>query len=187
MDRLTRDSVLMGMAELVAHRGTCSRLQVGVVLSRDGRVISTGYNGSPSGLSHCEHYEWDGLPDSIPSWVLQQLFKDNTAELEDQLRGNSFSSDGVTFHITTADQPKLSCPYSEHAERNAIAFAARHGVALEGSTMTVTHMPCAACAMSIINAGIKEVVYLRPYRITDGVALLERAGVTVIDASAPIA
>lgn len=45
----------MGVAQMISTRGTCNRLQVGAVVSRDGRVLATGYNGPPSGLSHCDH------------------------------------------------------------------------------------------------------------------------------------
>lgn len=73
------------------------------------------------------------------------------------------------------------CEEAEHAERNAIAFAARYGVALAGSSLYVTHMPCLPCAMSIINAGVKEVHYQVPYRLTEGVELLERVGIQVTE------
>ena len=53
MKRIDRDEYLMKIAELVALRGTCPRAKVGAVLVREGRVISTGYNGSPSGTPHC--------------------------------------------------------------------------------------------------------------------------------------
>lgn len=47
----------MDTASLWAQRGTCSRLQVGAVLSRDGRIIATGYNGTVSGAPHCLHID----------------------------------------------------------------------------------------------------------------------------------
>src|SRR5690606_33933329 len=72
------------------------------------------------------------------------------------------------------------CQVVEHAERNAIAFAARYGNALEGAWLTCTHAPCLACAKSIINAGIVGVTYKIPYRLTDGVELLERAQLKII-------
>lgn len=49
----------MAIAESVARRGTCDRLQVGAIIMRDNRVISTGYNGNVSGAKHCDH-AWDG-------------------------------------------------------------------------------------------------------------------------------
>lgn len=45
-----------------------------------------------------------------------------------------------------------------HAELNAIADAARRGVAIEGSTLYVTHFPCLNCAKAVIAAGVKHVV-----------------------------
>ena len=46
-----------------------------------------------------------------------------------------------------------------HAEGNAVAHAARHGVKLKGATAYVTHMCCKNCADLLIQAGIKTVVY----------------------------
>lgn len=46
---------MMATANAWAARSTCSRLSVGAVLARDGMVLSTGYNGAPRGLPHCEH------------------------------------------------------------------------------------------------------------------------------------
>lgn len=43
----------MDIAVLVAKRSTCTRRAVGAVIVRDKRVLSTGYNGAPSGISHC--------------------------------------------------------------------------------------------------------------------------------------
>jgi dCMP deaminase len=46
---------LMSIADTVATRSTCSRLSVGAVLVREGRILSAGYNGAPSGVAHCQH------------------------------------------------------------------------------------------------------------------------------------
>lgn len=43
----------MDLAELISRRSTCLRRQVGAVLVKDEHIISTGYNGAPSGLPHC--------------------------------------------------------------------------------------------------------------------------------------
>ena len=48
------DSYFMQMALVVAKRSTCLRRQVGAVMVKDKQILSTGYNGSPSGLRHCE-------------------------------------------------------------------------------------------------------------------------------------
>ena len=54
--------------------------------------------------------------------------------------------------------------FTEHAERNAIYFAALNGVSLEYCTLYVTMAPCADCARGIIRAGIRRVVCPRPDR-----------------------
>lgn len=51
--RLTRDDMLMEIAFVVAKRGTCERAEVGAIISRNGRIISTGYVGAPAGAEHC--------------------------------------------------------------------------------------------------------------------------------------
>ncbi|MDY6843334.1 MAG: cytidine deaminase, partial [Thermodesulfobacteriota bacterium] len=43
----------MEMAHLVKMRSTCLRRQVGAVIVKDNRVLATGYNGVPSGFTHC--------------------------------------------------------------------------------------------------------------------------------------
>lgn len=52
-ERITRDEMLVRMAVIASERGTCLRARVGAVVSRNGRVISTGYVGAPAGLPHC--------------------------------------------------------------------------------------------------------------------------------------
>jgi len=49
--------------------------------------------------------------------------------------------------------------FASHAEANLIAFAARKGIRTDGCTVFVTHMPCAACARTLIQAGITTVFY----------------------------
>ena len=48
------DDYFMAIAKIVATRGTCDRLRAGAVLVKDKRIVSTGYNGSPPGLPHCD-------------------------------------------------------------------------------------------------------------------------------------
>jgi dCMP deaminase len=50
-----------------------------------------------------------------------------------------------------------------HAEQNAINFAARFGIGIEGATLYTTHFPCSWCAKSIVNAGITRVVFAEDY------------------------
>jgi dCMP deaminase len=65
MTRPSEDEYLLAVARVVATRSTCSRLQVGAVLARDGRILSTGRNGAPSGLPHCSHPLGSDTPCSL--------------------------------------------------------------------------------------------------------------------------
>jgi len=70
-------------------------------------------------------------------------------------------------------------PYVLHAEANAITKVAKSNNSSEGATLYITDSPCMECAKLIIQAGIERVVYSNKYRITDGLDLLDRAGVAV--------
>lgn len=48
--RKSWDEYFMEIAEIVKTRSTCLRRQVGAVIVKDNRIITTGYNGAPSGL-----------------------------------------------------------------------------------------------------------------------------------------
>ncbi|MCZ7372560.1 MAG: cytidine/deoxycytidylate deaminase family protein [Candidatus Methanoperedens sp.] len=51
--RPTIDEYFMEIASIVAKRSTCLRNQVGAVIVKDKRILSTGYNGAPRNLDHC--------------------------------------------------------------------------------------------------------------------------------------
>ena len=67
-----------------------------------------------------------------------------------------------------------------HAEANAITKVARSNNSSEGATLYVTSSPCIECAKLIIQAGIRRVVYADAYRLSDGVELLQRAGIELV-------
>ena len=53
-DRMNKHEYWMAMAELVSRRATCPRATCGAVLvDTDGYLVSSGYNGAPSGMEHC--------------------------------------------------------------------------------------------------------------------------------------
>ncbi len=78
------------------------------------------------------------------------------------------------------DENNVTYPYVLHAEANAITKIARSGNNSEGATLYVTDSPCIECSKLIIQAGIKRVVYAQHYRLEDGVNLLKRAGIEVL-------
>ena len=51
--RISWDEYFMQIAFLVSQRSTCLRRHVGAVIVKNKRMLATGYNGAPSGLSHC--------------------------------------------------------------------------------------------------------------------------------------
>lgn len=79
------------------------------------------------------------------------------------------------------------CVRTTHAEQNAIAQAAKHGVAIDGAKMYTKMAPCLHCAKMIINSGISEVVCLKGYHAgATAEQFLRDAGVkiTIIDKKA---
>lgn len=142
MERTTRDEALMRVAAVFAGRGTCNRAAVGAVIAREGRIIATGYVGSPAGLPHC-------------------------------------------LDVGCETSEYSGCLRTVHAEANAIAFAARHGIATAGATLYCTHSPCGNCAKLIINAGIVKLMYEMEYRDIKPLGMLAAANVEVIKNNAP--
>lgn len=76
-------------------------------------------------------------------------------------------------------QGMSGCLRTIHAEVNAVAQAARHGISVSGSTIYVTTSPCLSCFKAIISAGIIEVIYDTEYREDLGLAFAKLAGVKV--------
>jgi dCMP deaminase len=80
---------------------------------------------------------------------------------------------------------KGSCSLALHAEQNAILYASKNNVAVEGCTLYVTLSPCLACARIIYTMGIKKVYYLDSYSsfkglaVDEGTEFLRRFGVQV--------
>ena len=100
------------------------------------------------------------------------------------VKDNMIISDGYNgtptgFENVCEDENNISKPYVLHAEANAITKLARSSNSSEGATLYVTATPCIECAKLIIQSGIKRVIYTEKYRLTDGIELLERAGIEV--------
>ena len=100
------------------------------------------------------------------------------------VKGKSIISDGYNgtpsgFENICEDEEDRTKPYVLHAEANAITKVAKSGNSSDGATLYVTASPCIECAKLIIQAGIVRVVYSEIYRCTDGIELLEKAGIAV--------
>ncbi|RPI47511.1 MAG: cytidine deaminase [Chloroflexi bacterium] len=80
MNRPTWEEYFMDITRLVAKRSTCLRRQVGAVLVKDKRLLATGYNGAPSGLSHCLEAGCLREKNNIPSGERHELCRGIHAE-----------------------------------------------------------------------------------------------------------
>lgn len=76
--------------------------------------------------------------------------------------------------------PGKPCTRTIHAEANAIARAAREGIATDGTWLYTTASPCMECAKLILPAGIRVVVYYDEYRDMTPVEYLRNHGISVI-------
>lgn len=69
--------------------------------------------------------------------------------------------------------------FAVHAEQNALAQCAKYGISCEGATMYVTTQPCTRCLKMIINAGIKTIIYYRPYEDELSLYLAKESGIDI--------
>ncbi|MBL0686822.1 MAG: dCMP deaminase [Sulfurospirillum sp.] len=122
------DRNFINIALEIASASKCVSKKVGAVIVKNGRILSTGYNGTPTGHINCCDY-WDNKDDN--------------------------------------EHHEWSKMYEIHAEMNAIIWAAREGISIQGATMYVTLEPCGDCSKNIIASGIKRVVYNTSHKHTD--------------------
>ncbi|HHB91222.1 MAG TPA: dCMP deaminase [Anaerolineae bacterium] len=150
------DAYFMGIALKVAERSTCDRAHVGAIIVRDRRILTTGYNGSPSGLPHCDdvgHLIVDGH-------CVRTLHAEQNAIIQAAYHGVSVK--GGTIYVT--HQPCLTCAKmiinagikrvvyaGEYPDNLARQFLAEAGVSLqrfplpEELQQAVRHHPHAGC------------------------------------------
>ena len=101
--RKSWDEYFMEIAEIVKTRSTCLRRQVGAVIVKDNRIITTGYNGAPSGLKHCtEIGGCERARLNIPSGQRHELCRALHAEQNAIIQAAKIgvSTEGATIYIT---------------------------------------------------------------------------------------
>ena len=131
---MLNDKNFINIAKEIATASKCVSKQVGAVIVKDGRILSTGYNGTPAGYTNCCEY-WD----------------------------NQY----------TKEHHEWSKTYEIHAEMNAIIWAAREGISINGATIYVTLEPCSDCSKNIIASGMKRIVYEKPYEHTNSAIITQ--------------
>ncbi len=147
---LERDGFYMGLARAVRDGADCLGSRVGAVLVRQNRVVSTGYNGTPSGFTNCT----DG-----------GCVRCSDSDLHAKGRGHE-ATDGE--HTSGRALDRCICV---HAEQNAFLTAARFGTRVEGTTLYTTLSPCFGCLKEAVQAGVVRVVFDEVYQASYGDAL----------------
>jgi len=103
------DEYFVEIARQVATRSTCLRRQVGAVIVRDKRILSTGYNGAPRGLPHCDVAgclrEQLGIPSGQRQEICRGLHAEQNAIIQAALHG--VSVEGGAIYVT--HQPCITC------------------------------------------------------------------------------
>lgn len=97
------DEYFMRIAMLAASRSTCLRRQVGAVIVKDKRVLSTGYNGAPAGLKHCLDIgclrDEMGIPSGERHELCRAIHAEQNAIIQAATSGTSI--EGGTLYCTT--------------------------------------------------------------------------------------
>lgn len=129
----------MDVAERFAELSTAKKLKVGSIIVKDNRIISIGYNGTPSGWGNdCEDID----PNVYQSWMNPK--------------------DYLIYKVYKTK------PEVIHAESNAISKVARSADSCEGAAIFCTHFPCIECAKLIYQSGISKVYYRNDYEASKG-------------------
>ncbi|MDC0584476.1 dCMP deaminase family protein [Bacteroidales bacterium] len=102
------------------------------------------------------------------------------------VRDRMIISDGYNgtpsgFENVCEDVEGKTKPYVLHAEANAITKVAQSNNSSKGATLYITCSPCLECAKLIIQAGIVRIVYSDKYRHPEGLEILKRAGIEIVN------
>ncbi len=100
--RPSRDEYFMSIARLVSSRSTCLRRKVGALIEKKSHILSTGYNGAPKGLPHCEEVGCLREAQRIPPGQRHELCRGVHAEQNAIVQAAVFgvSISGATLYTT---------------------------------------------------------------------------------------
>ncbi len=96
------DTYFLELAQLASKRATCLRRKVGAVIVKDKHLLSTGYNGAPKGISHCEKKGCVREKMKIPSGERHELCRGLHAEQNAIIQAALYgvSLDNATLYCT---------------------------------------------------------------------------------------
>jgi deoxycytidylate deaminase len=177
------DEIAMAMAYAQAEASECIKRHVGaVIVDRDGRLISVGFNQNPLSMQACHEQYGHCRKDDLMARHLEELEGTFCPKC-----GEPLSKVGAPFRCTECglslkvqyfpDHGVRWCP-ALHAEERAIALARQTN--LGGCSLYTTTFPCVNCAKLITDAGIRRVVYVEPYPERESVGLLADNKVEVV-------
>jgi len=108
-NRMPWPQYFMKIAYLVAERSTCLRRKVGALAVIDKRILATGYNGAPAGLTHCLDIGCLREKLAIPSGQRHELCRALHAEQNVIIQAamHGVSIEGADIYCTT--QPCILC------------------------------------------------------------------------------
>ena len=109
MDRPSWDQYFMDITRVVATRSTCMRRQVGAVIVKDKRLLTSGYNGAPRGLAHCADVGCLREANHVPSGQRHELCRGMHAEQNAIVQAALYgvAIEGSTLYCT--HQPCSAC------------------------------------------------------------------------------
>jgi dCMP deaminase len=107
LDRPSMDQYFMEIASVIAKRSTCLRNQVGAVFVKNKRILTTGYNGAPAGLPHCDEVGCarEGVASGTRHELCRAVHAEQNAIIQAALHGVSI--EGSTLYCT--HQPCILC------------------------------------------------------------------------------
>jgi len=125
------------------------------VIVKDGRIISMGYNGTPKGFKNCSEQFPELTKKPRITWTTEERDKHH----------------------------EFSEAHEIHSEENAINFAARHGLSIEGSDIYCTLQPCNRCLKMLCAPGIKRIIYAEKYdkcnHSSDVIEMVKESGIKI--------
>ena len=109
VNRPSWDEYFMEITKLVSTRSTCLRRKVGAVFVKDKRILSTGYNGAPRGLSHCLDVGCMREQQNIPSGERHELCRGIHAEQNAIIQASTSGVDISHSDLYTTHYPCSLC------------------------------------------------------------------------------
>lgn len=170
--QLQYDQTYMKIAQCVSKLSYALRNKVGcIIVSKDGQIISQGFNGTPKGYDNC-------CEDPHCSCKYVHGCSYTAKPIDEQMSvkfcTNPQNSGYRCNYLTLTTKPEVL-----HAESNAISKCSRWLSSTEGATLYVTLSPCFECSKLIIQAGITRVCYLEEYRDKTGIDFLRQNNIKV--------